>query len=198
MKSKLEVRRYTQGARAEAAEATGQRIVDAFLSRLMSQWYDEITLDRVAADAGVTVQTVIRRFGGKEGLLTAAVQTFTKQVDARRAAPRDDVDAVVRHLLADYEEAGDGVVRMLSLEGRHPALKEVLDFGRGEHRRWVTEAFAGSLQKVDAGGRQRAADALVVATDVYTWKLLRRDMGRSPAATSHIIRQMVNGIIAGL
>ena len=111
--------------------------------------------------------------------------------------PRDDVEAVVRHLLADYEEAGDGVVRMLSLEGRHPALKEVLDFGRSEHRRWITEAFAGRIEKLDAGGRQRTVDALVIATDVYTWKLLRRDMGRSLSATSNIIRQMVGAIVPG-
>src|SRR6266545_3349860 len=58
-------RRYTQGARAQAAEATALRIVDAFLTRLMKQWFDEITLDGVAEDAGVTVQTVVRRFGGK-------------------------------------------------------------------------------------------------------------------------------------
>ena len=53
-------REYTQTVRAQAAEETGKRIVEAFIARLMSDWFDQITLDVIAADAGVTVQTVIR------------------------------------------------------------------------------------------------------------------------------------------
>src|SRR6516165_3613243 len=130
-------RQYTQRARAEATEATGRRIVEAFLARLMAQWFDEITLDQVAADAGVTVQTVVRRFGGKEGLLSDAVKTLAPQIKARRAAPPGDIDQLVENLLADYEETGDAVVRLLALEPRHPVLKTVLDFGRRSHREWT-------------------------------------------------------------
>ena len=58
-------REYRMSARAELAELTGERIVDAMLGRLRGTPYERIRLDDVAADAGVTVQTVIRRFGGK-------------------------------------------------------------------------------------------------------------------------------------
>ena len=88
---KTATRSYHQGARAESAEATGRRIIEAFLARLMDHWFDEITLDRVAEDAGVTVQTVVRRwaagpflgpaarrFGGPFGPRTAAEPVFTK------------------------------------------------------------------------------------------------------------------------
>ena len=44
------------------------------------------------------------------------------------------------------------------------------------HRRWVDEVFDAELP-VEAGERDRLIDALVVATDVYSWKLLRRDRG---------------------
>jgi hypothetical protein len=71
------------------------------------------------------------------------------------------------------------VLRLLALELRHAALKPVLDFGRGEHRCWVAEAFAEPLGKLGPAARQGALDALVIATDVYAWKLLRRDLGRS-------------------
>src|SRR3974390_2475389 len=126
MKVNTALRRYTQTARALSAEATAQHIVDAFLDRLMKQWYDEITLDLVAEDAGVTVQTVVRRFGGKEGLLASGVKTLGVQINARRA-----------------------------LEPRHPALREVLDFGRSEHRRWVASGFAGELGTMDTATRQQ-------------------------------------------
>src|SRR6266850_657222 len=104
---KTATRSYNQNARAESTEATGRRIVDAFLARLMEQWFDEITLDRVAEDAGVTVQTVLRRFSGKEGLLASAVTIFAEQVKAKRAAPAGDVDRLIENLIADYEKTGD-------------------------------------------------------------------------------------------
>ena len=189
-------RRYSQGARAEAAVATGQRIVDAFLARLMTQWFDEITLDRVAADADVTVQTVVRRFGGKEGLLSKAVETLTPQIRAQRAAPEGDLDQLVDNLIGDYERTGDAVIRLLALEPRHPSLKPMLDFGRSEHNQWVSDAFAKTLNKLEGAGRTRALDSLVIITDVYTWKLLRRDVGRSVPATALTIRNLIDGTIA--
>jgi AcrR family transcriptional regulator len=191
-------RRYTQGARAQAAEATAGRIVDAFLARLMTQWFDEITLDRVAEDAGVTVQTVVRRFGGKEGLLSEAVKALANQINARRVSPPGDIGRLVENLIADYEQVGDAVIRLLALEPRHAALKELLDFGRGEHRNWVSGAFSEPLGKLDADVRERALDALVVITDVYTWKLLRRDRARSVAEAAATLRSLIRAAIAGL
>jgi AcrR family transcriptional regulator len=197
MKEKSTTRRYTQGARAQTAEATANRIVEAFLARLMTQWYDEITLDRVAEDAGVTVQTVVRRFGGKEGLLGSAVKVLGAQIDARRAAPPGDLKRQVDNLVKDYEAVGDGVIRLLALEPRYAVIQEVFDFGRSEHRQWVSTAFAEPLSRLDAKTRERAIDALVIATGVFTWKLLRREMARSVAATSETMRTMIESIISG-
>jgi len=191
-------RQYAQTARAESAEATGQRIVDAFLALFLKEWLDEITLDRVAADAGVTVQTVVRRFGGKEGLLAASISTMGKRVMDTRAAPRGDIGQVVTNLLADYEDTGDAVLRLLALEQRHPSLKQFLKIGRDGHREWVTSAFEGELNALSASAKQNAVDTLVVITDVYTWKLLRRDMGHSVAETKKTLASMIRGQLAAI
>ena len=196
MKSGTATRAYAQSARAESTEATGRRIVEAFLARLMEQWLDEITLDQVAADAGLTVQTVVRRFGGKEGLLASAAKVFGEQVEAKRAAPPGDVGLLVDSLLSDYEKTGDAVIRLLALEGRHPAVNPVLELGRGEHRKWVSSAFAETLRKLEPSARQRALDTLVIITDVFTWKLLRRDMGRSVRETAATIRSLIDAVIS--
>jgi AcrR family transcriptional regulator len=196
MKVSSSTRRYSQRARAQSAEATRQRIVDAFLTRLMKQWYDKITLDRVAEDAGVTVQTVVRRFGGKEGLLADAVSTMGRQVKARRATPPGDVERLVKHLIEDYEQTGDAVIRLLALEPRHAALKEFLDVGRRWHRDWVAGLFADELARLGPTPRKLALDALVITTDVYTWKILRRDMARSVAAAETTMTCMIRATIA--
>jgi AcrR family transcriptional regulator len=195
---KSPTRHYAQRARAESTEATGRRVLDAFLARLMTQWFDEITLDRIAQDAGVTVQTIVRRFGGKEGLLANAVTIMGAQINARRAAPPGDADRLVANLIADYEQTGDAVIRLLALEPRHPALKSVLDYGRQEHNQWVLAAFAEPLAPLGPSARRRALDALVIITDVYTWKLLRRDLARSVRDTAATLKNLILATISDI
>lgn len=197
MKSTNAPRPYAQVARAEAAAATGTRIVEAFLGRLMSQWYDEITLDDLAKDAGVTVQTLVRRFGGKEGLLASAVQTLAARINTQREVSGGDLTAVVDKLLADYEQTGDMVIRLLALEDRYASIKDLVNFGRGEHRKWVSAAFAEQLTSLHPATCPAALDALIILTDVYTWKLLRRDMARSLPETAATLQLLIQSTLAG-
>jgi AcrR family transcriptional regulator len=191
-------RAYRQGARAEAAETTGQRIVEAFLAALGERWVEDITLDEVARAAGVSVQTVIRRFGGKPGLLEAATSAVDADVRKTRGVPRGDPEAAVANLCADYERTGDMVVRLLAQEDRFPALKPFLDHGRQGHRQWVAEVLEPWLPGPDAAAREAALDALVASLDVYVWALLRRDMGRSAEQTRGTMLRMVQALLADL
>src|SRR4051794_30244782 len=82
-------RTYSQVARAAASEATRQRIVAAFDAAMRDRSMDDITLDQIASAAGTTRQTVIRMFGGKEGLVQAFVVQFGEGVLRRRVMPPD-------------------------------------------------------------------------------------------------------------
>jgi AcrR family transcriptional regulator len=191
-------RPYRQTARAEAAEETARRIVDAFGECVRDRWFNEVTLDEVAGRAGVTVRTVIRRFGGKPGLLAAFMEQVAPQVKAQRTAAPGDVDDAVDRILAVYEDLGDSVIRHLSQESLHPEIKPLLDMGRSEHRAITAETFATWLEPLSAEERRRTLDALVIAMDIYCWKLLRRDMNRSLAETRAVMLRLVNGILAGV
>ena len=72
--------------RAKDAELTAERIVDAMLARLASTPYEHIRIEDVAADAGVTGQTVIRRFGSKPALMNATVERELARIVAAREA----------------------------------------------------------------------------------------------------------------
>jgi AcrR family transcriptional regulator len=100
-------RPYRMQARAQAAAATGERILDAAVAVFWQRPVDEIPLEEVARRAGVSLQTVIRRFGGKQGLFAAAAQRETERVRRQRdQAPVGDVRRAVRNLLDHYEELG--------------------------------------------------------------------------------------------
>lgn len=188
-------RDYQQTARAEAAEASTRRIIESFLKRAETQWFDKIKLEDVAADAGVTVQTVVRKFGSKMGLLEVAHKHMGESVAVRRLAPPGDLDGAINALTRDYEEAGPLVLRLLDQEQMHPVLKPTLDVGRRGHREWLQEVFADQLKALPPARRQATLDALVVAADIYVWKLVRLDLGRPIPAYKQIVRQMIRAAL---
>ena len=65
-------RRYRMTARADAAAATRDRILDAAVAVFWERPLVDISLEEVARRAGVSLPTVIRRFGDKAGLFAAA------------------------------------------------------------------------------------------------------------------------------
>lgn len=186
-------RPYTMTTRAARADVTRARIVAAAQEQFASPDGD-LTLDGVARAAGVSVRTVLRAFGSREGLVLAAIDTM--RADTRRAVaelPKTAPERVTR-LFDDYETIGDRVVRMLEEEHRIPGFAEVAAEGRQRHRDWVTAAFGDQLRGTRGTDRRLAVDALVAATDVYLWKLLRRDLGRSREDAERVVQMLVAAI----
>jgi AcrR family transcriptional regulator len=179
-------------ARAEAAASTATRILDAATALWMERWYDEIRLEDVAERAGVSVQTVIRRFGGRDGLARAAAEHANAAV-ARFREPTAAAGAAsaARAVLEDYERWGDALMRLLAQEERFPVLSSVVEEGRRLHREWVERTFADTLNDMPAAERRQRAAELLAATDVYVWKLLRRDLGLSRRETERALTDMI-------
>ena len=179
-------KRYSMELRAASAEATRERIVEAAHELFLERWYDDVTLAVIAKRAGVSGQTVINHFGGKEPLFNVVQERFGRDVVSRRySATPGDVESIVDVLVDDYEITGDAVIRLLALEEKVPSVGPRLAVGRKGHRDWVEAMF----------GAPDVTPELVVATDVYTWKLLRRDQGLSRKKTAASIRRLIQGIL---
>lgn len=191
-------RDYRQTARAESVEATRRRIAEVFAECWREQWFDEITLEEVAQRADVSVRTVIRQFGGKEGLVGAFLTFVAPDVEARRTVTPGDVEASINRLFENYEADGDATIRTLAQEDRLPALAPLLARGREGHRRVVGSNFAPWLDPLPPHQRERTIDALVIATDIYVWKLLRRDMGHSETQAKRTMMDLVRAVLAQL
>jgi AcrR family transcriptional regulator len=178
-------------SRADAQAATRARILRAADELFMAGWYDEVTLRAIAGAAGVSLQTVINHFGTKEALFTAALERFSVRRRQAREAPVDDVPKAVALVVADYDRMGDANVRALALEQRVEPLKAALDGGRASHREWCERTFAGALHGLRGAARRRRLAQLQTATDVLTWKLLRRDHHLSRAETERAMAESV-------
>ncbi len=190
-------RRYRMKARAEAAEQTHRDILDATIALWRELHPNDITLEAVAERAGVSVRTIMRRFGSKDGLYEACLQEDPAGIgQARDRVPVGDVEAALTVLLDHYERDGDAVVRMLLLEEQMDFARQFAQMGRGYHRAWCARVFAPFLPPPEEATYPTRLDAFVVATDLYLWKLLRRDVGRSPDETRQAMRLLLDGLIA--
>ena len=187
-------RPYTSALRAERAAATRQRIVDSAQALFVDR-SAEFTLDRVAVDSGVSVQTVLRSFGSKEALILAAIGTFRQSAEPRYVGPAGSIAAVVERLFDDYEEIGDRVIRMLAEEFRIPGFAEIATIGRAKHREWVIQAFREQLARYRGRKRTVVLTALLAATDVYVWKLLRRDLDLDRKTSQSILEHLIRGAL---
>ena len=191
----MTTRVYRQSARAAAAEATRERILDAALELFLVRWFDEVSLRDVASQAGVALQTVVNHFGTKDALFLAAVERYSQSIqDIRNSAAADDVGGAARVLAADYERHGDANIRALFLEHRFPALASALAEGRRWHHEWVERTFPGALAGLSGAARTQRLMALSAATDVTTWKYLRRDHGLSQARTAAVLQELIEAL----
>jgi AcrR family transcriptional regulator len=186
-------------SRADAAEQTGERILDAMLERFGSTPYGLIRLEDVSAGAGVTVQTIIRRFGGKPGLMTAVVERELGRIAAaREAAGRASTRETIAALVAHYERYGALIVKMYSEAPLVPGLAELAARGRAYHVDWCRRTFDRLLDPgLDDVTRSIRLAQVVAMCDATTWRILRYDGGLTPAATVRALSELLEPLLGG-
>ena len=189
-------RPYRMQARARAAEATRKKILDAVEVAFAELFYDEITLSEIARRAHVSVQTVLRHFESKEGLFLASyLHTGEKMGADRGPLPIGDPDRIVADLVDHYERFGDRILWLLAQEEREQILIHLADAGRLYHLQWCRQAFAPALEGLRGKTHERRLAQFVTATDIYTWKLLRRDRGLSKPQTKLAMQELIEPLM---
>jgi AcrR family transcriptional regulator len=188
-------RTYRMSTRAAAAEATRERILDAACDAFLASWYDDVTLRDVAATADVALQTVVNHFGTKDALYGVAVERIGDAIEARRYdVEPGDVEGAAAALIDDYDRTGDFTLRTLADEERRAVVAPGLARGRRSHQDWVEHVFPAALEGLRGAARQRRLAQLVAVTDVYSWKLLRRDKRLSRNQTVLAVRELVEAL----
>ena len=142
---------------------------------------------------------------GKPGELTLKIKvkpekgggsqkTILCEVKAKK--PEGDIPEAVRLLVGTYEDWGDEVLHLLSQERGLAGVSDRVEAGRRYHAAWVERAFSSLLRKLPPAVRRRRIGELVAVTDIYCWKVLRRDVGLSRAEVEASLRELVGDIVA--
>jgi AcrR family transcriptional regulator len=190
-------RPYRQELRARQTLANTETIVGATVALIKrSRRVGDITLEDIARESGLTVRSVLRRFGSRDKAFEAAFLRLKDEFSALRVAtPQGDVDAAISSLLHQYERIGSFNIRGLREEEEMPLLHRVLDEARGFHRDWLRHVFGPNLARLTTAERERRLTALYAATDVYLWKLLRQDLKCDRQSTVETITRLVRGVL---
>ena len=191
-------RAYDMTKRVEAVEGTRRRIAAAALELFKERDFDAVSLNEIARAAAVSHQTVLNHCGSKAGVLLAAGELFSEQVRELEAdAVAGDVASVVRTTCRRYEVLGDANARWAAMSTRAPEVAEGLARGRLAFQSWLQDML-GELMPGDdePDERRRVLLGLHAALDVFTWKLLRRDLGLSQEQTEQQLTDLVLGVLA--
>ena len=191
-------RRYNQVARAEGQQRTREALLDAAEREFFEGRFERVSLEELAASAGVTKQTLLRHFGSKDALLEQSASRGRGRVQAQRfGAPAGDVGRAVDNLLAHYNEDGKRALMIDTLEGRGGVAGEIVAEAKALHYDWVDHAFGCWLERLPAGARRRRRAALIALCDVHVWWLLSHDLGLSRADLRRTLVEAIERILIG-
>ena len=167
-------------------------ILQATLQLLASEGYEGLTIEAVAAMAGVGKASVYRRFSGKEELVVEAVASLSEQPERRDGmGVRDELVALLETIRRKNDSSISGKIfpRLLSAGIENPRLlqryrEQVLDPRRRRFLDVVQRGIDEGLIRADVDPGH-AVD-LVVGPMVYR-NLIRTDPPPGPDLAARIV-----------
>jgi AcrR family transcriptional regulator len=188
-------RAYSSDLRDEQAEATRTRILDA-LVRTMANGVAGLSIPAVAREAGVSVPTVYRHFGSKNGLLGALgmhVGARAGLVPETLPQTMDTFEPMVRELFGNLAGMDDTLRAVsaseLGREARRAAMPERLGLVRD-----VVDRLAPDVPDAD---RDRLARLVVILLSTPAFQAYRDYLGLGPDASAELVAWAFTTLVEG-
>lgn len=196
----MATRRYEQRERAEAAERTRRRILDAVIHHLRSSPGEPVSIERIADGAAVARSTVYAIFGSRAGLFDAvAADVLEGDAYDRLLEAKFEPDAR-EHLRAGFRSGVEMMAKDRDIVRALFSMAPLDPDGVGAAVRRREEARAGGMRRVAGRLREQgqlasgvgAADAehvLWVLTSFEAFDLLHTGRGLSPATAARLLTE---------
>jgi AcrR family transcriptional regulator len=205
----MATRRYEQRLRAQTAEETRRRVLDAVYDQLREAPAQPVSVDRIARTAGVARSTVYVIYGSRAGLFDAVSADllerggFHRVLDAiadpdPRVTVRDGIAGGV-HTFAAHRDVFRALMSMAALDP--DAVGGAMQ--RSEERR--TKGMMRLARRLsrhgllrDGLGAKKAADRLWVLTSFDAFDLLYSGRGLSANEVARVLVDMAErSVLAG-
>lgn len=183
-------RAYRSPRRREQAEETRRRILAAARALFVAEGYGRTTIDAIATEAGVAVQTVYAAFGSKSAMLTALLEQLAIDADvpalqkglAAAGGPRRQLREAISFTGRLYAAGFDLINLARTVSGVEPDLANM--WQAGERRRY--EAYSDLVANWARAGALRPGISARTARDLLwalggpdTYRLLVKERGWS-------------------
>jgi AcrR family transcriptional regulator len=197
----MATRRYEQRLRAQAAEETRRRVLDAVYDQLRETPTQPVSVERIARTAGVARSTVYAIFGSRAGLFDAFAADILERGGFRRVLdavadpdPRMTLRAGIAggvHTFAAHRDVFRALVSMAQLDP--DAVGGAMQ--RSEERRAngmmrLARRLARDGLLDESLTTKQAADRLWVLTSFDAFDLLYSGRGRSANAVAGVLVDM--------
>jgi AcrR family transcriptional regulator len=200
-------RSYQQRQRAQSAEATRQRILDAARACLTATPLLAVSLERIAGQAGVARRTIYQIFGSRVGLFEALEQdmlqrggfaevqaAFNENTDARQIL---DLMLSASTRLLEREQA---ILRALYLQAlidpEAATLTRRIDEGRIGGMRYLAQLLEEQGYTRPGLTQAEVGDILALLTDFATFDQLRARLGATPEEIARRLQILASSLLS--
>jgi AcrR family transcriptional regulator len=188
-------RTYASNLRDQQAEATRTRILDA-LVRTMANGVAALSIPAVAREAGVSIPTIYRHFGSKQGL----VEALNPFVVAKGGLMPDKLPET----LAEFEPMARQMFR--NLAGMDLTLRAAMASELGQQTRRATmprrlgmtrEVIGRFAPDVPEGERDRLANLALILMSTPSFHVYKDYLGLGPDASAELVSWAIGTLIEG-
>ena len=194
----MPTRRYEQRQRAEDAQRTRQRVIDAVFEHLRAAPSEPVSVERIAAEAGVARSTVYAIFGSRAGLFDAVADALRERhgferlagvsyrPDARQAF-RDGMRAATEMLAGDRDiQRALHSMAQLDQEAVGDAVRAA-ETNRSEAMGRIARGLEAQGELLPGITAEEAAHVLWVLTSFESFDLLYTGRGLSVDAIVELL-----------
>lgn len=193
----LELAGPRKPGRPRSAEAH-RAILVATIALIRDVGYDAVTIEGVAARAGVGKATLYRRWDSKELLVAEALAQLASAIpNPDTGSLRGDVLAVMHSTSAMYRDPATGALLsgLLAAVARSEPIAVAFRGGFVATRR---AALRQVLERWRARGALRADVDVEVLMDMITGPLFYRFLLRGETVSEHVLKAMLDTLLRGI
>jgi AcrR family transcriptional regulator len=187
-------RPYRSELRAEQAEATRARIIDAAI-RVMAGGIATLSIPDVAREAGVSVPTIYRHFGTKRDLVDAIYPHLASRAGIGRInAPRsvEEFREMVRNVFGRLESLGEVARAAMSSPASDEARRRQMPARQALSRQFV----ATVMPHASATEQERLSRVLLVLTSSSGMRMWRDQQGVSVDTAADDIHWLIRTVLS--